>query len=71
MVTTKATEMADILTVSAAARELGVSAERVRQLVDTGVLPAERGILGYRLIPADAVAELKERRNAGRTRSGR
>lgn len=62
--------MADVLTVSAAARELGVSAERVRQLVDSGVLPAERGVLGYRLIHAGDVAELKERRDAGRTRSG-
>lgn len=55
---------------SAAARELGVSVARVRQLVDAGTLPAQRGSHGYRLIPAAAVRQLvEERKNRERRRN--
>lgn len=47
---------------SAAARELGVSVARVRQMVDAGDLPAQRGSGGYRLIPSEAVKRLAEER---------
>lgn len=47
---------------SAAARELGVSVARVRQMVDAGDLPAQRGSGGYRLIPPEAVRQLVEER---------
>ncbi len=45
----------EALTTSGAARLLGVSAERVRQLADTGVLPCKRTALG-RLFDPEAVA---------------
>lgn len=51
------------LTPSQAARELGVSSERVRQLVKAGKLPAVMTPLG-RLIPADAVEKLRQEREA-------
>lgn len=47
---------------SAAARELGVSVARVRQMVDAGDLPAQRGSGGYRLIPSESVRRLVEER---------
>jgi excisionase family DNA binding protein len=54
-----------VLTVREAADELGVSAQRVRQLVGSGALPARRSSSGW-LVPAAAVAE-----RMGATRRGR
>lgn len=47
----------DALTTSEAARLLGVSAERVRQLADAGTLPCKRTALG-RLFDPEAVASV-------------
>lgn len=49
------------LTTSATARILGVSAERVRQLADSGALRCERTALG-RLFDPDDVTALAARR---------
>ena len=40
----------DLLELSAAARKLGLSADRVRELIDEGALPALRTSGGRRLI---------------------
>jgi hypothetical protein len=53
-----------------AARELGVSATRIQQLVDKGVLEGQRTILG-RLVGARSVAEEAARRRAGTGADGR
>ena len=51
----------DWVKLSEAARQLGLSAERVRQLVDSGVLLGRRGVYG-REVNAEALAALiKER----------
>lgn len=47
---------ADVLSVREAAEQLGVSSERVRQLINAGSLPARRSSAGW-LLRADAVAE--------------
>lgn len=47
---------------SEAGRIIGVSPQRIRQLADTGQLPAERGPLGIRLFDRAAVLEFAERR---------
>ena len=49
------------VSVSQAARRLGVSHLRVRQLIAEGKLPATRTVLGH-LIPAEAVEALAEER---------
>jgi excisionase family DNA binding protein len=47
-----------LLTTTDTARVLGLSPSRVRQLVDSGVLPATRTPRGMRLIPRHAVEAL-------------
>lgn len=72
MATMKALDPTEVVTVGPAARQLGVSTERVRQWIRDGRLEAHRGPLGYRLIPAAAVERLvKERAASGRTAFGR
>lgn len=57
---------------SEAARILGISPQRVRELVDAGRLPAERTAGGNRLILHKAVEDLAEERAAnGRARAAR
>lgn len=51
-----------LLTVSQAARALGLSSERVRQLADKGQLPAINTPLG-RLFRPDDIAALARKRN--------
>lgn len=51
----------DMLTMSQVGRELGVSSERVRQLVKAGKLPATWTPLG-RLVRSDDVAALRKER---------
>jgi hypothetical protein len=51
-----------LVSLSEAGRELGVSADRVRQLADEGTLPVYWSPLG-RLVPADAVRALAEKRS--------
>jgi len=53
-------------TTSQAARELGMSAERVRQLAKTGALPCTRTALGA-LFDVDDVRALAARRLHSRT----
>ena len=48
---------------SEAARKLGLTPQRVRQLVDQGDLPAERGPGNIRLIDRASVEKLSERRS--------
>lgn len=58
----KLTSLTDsMLTTGQAARELSVSADWVRKLVKQGILPAIETPLG-RLIPADAVEQLRKAR---------
>jgi excisionase family DNA binding protein len=52
------------LSPSQAAKVLGLTPARVRQLVDAGKLEAERTALG-RLIPAKSVFDLLEERTQG------
>jgi excisionase family DNA binding protein len=52
--------------VGEAGRLLGISPQRVRQLVDEGRLPAQRGPLGMRLIDRRAIERLAEQRGRGR-----
>jgi anti-sigma regulatory factor (Ser/Thr protein kinase) len=47
--------MTRLLRVTEVARELGVSAARLRQLADTGVIPSERSPGGHRVFDAGAV----------------
>ncbi len=54
---------------SEAARLLGLSVQRVRQLVDQGRLAARRGPRGMRLIERKALEALREQRS-GVTASG-
>jgi excisionase family DNA binding protein len=60
---------ADVLTVREAATQLGISGQRVRQLISAGSLPARRSSSGW-LIRADDIAD-KERRARGRPASPR
>jgi excisionase family DNA binding protein len=55
------------MTPAQAARVLGVSAERVRQLADAGYLAHQRTILG-RIIDAESVERLRAEREAARLR---
>jgi excisionase family DNA binding protein len=56
---------------SEAGRLTGLSPQRVRQLVDSGRLPARRGPLGMRLIRREDVEKLAEqRKRAERQRPG-
>jgi excisionase family DNA binding protein len=55
----------DVLTVREAAERLGVSSQRVRQLINDGILPARRSSAGW-LVRAQAVTD-----RARRTRHGR
>jgi excisionase family DNA binding protein len=60
-----------LLTVGAAARLLGISADRVRDLVEQGQIPCTRGSGGLRLLRCDDVERLRaerERRRAARIR---
>jgi excisionase family DNA binding protein len=61
---------ADVLSVSEAARLLGVSSARIRQLVKAGSLPARRSSAGW-LIRADAVADRIQSARSGRPVSPR
>lgn len=62
---------ADVLSVREAAEQLGVSSERVRQLINAGSLPARRSSAGW-LLMADAVAErTRSAARAGRPASPR
>ena len=58
-----------VLTVSEAASQLGVSGQRVRQLISAGSLPARRSSSGW-LIRADDIAD-RDRRTSGRPASPR
>jgi excisionase family DNA binding protein len=60
---------ADVLTVREAAAQLGISGQRVRQLISAGFLPARRSSSGW-LIRADDVAR-RDRRARGRPASPR
>jgi excisionase family DNA binding protein len=61
----------DEVLVGEAAHDLRLSPQRVRQLVDSGRLPARRGPLGMRLIRREAVEKLAEqRKRAERQRPG-
>lgn len=60
---------ADHISVSQAARRLGVSHVRVRQLIAEGKLPATRTVLGH-LIPAEAVEALAVEREKRQRQRG-
>lgn len=60
---------ADVLTVREAAAQLGISGQRVRQLISAGSLPARRSSSGW-LIRADDIAG-SDRRGRGRPASPR
>lgn len=62
--------MGDSILIGEAARLLGISAQRVRELVDSGRLPAERGTLGVRVIERRAVEDLARERRQRRPRDG-
>ncbi len=54
----------NVLTITRAANELGVSAVRVRQLVDAGRIRARRDrTTGWRLISRDALDDFKQKRD--------
>ncbi len=54
------------IAVGEAARKLGISPQRVRQLVDAGRLPAERGPYRARLLDAEAVNRMAQERDRDR-----
>jgi excisionase family DNA binding protein len=54
----------DLMTTGEAAKVLGLSADRVRQLSDQGRLPAERTRGGTRLFQRDTVEAERARRAA-------
>jgi excisionase family DNA binding protein len=56
--------MADVLTVSEVARELGIAEQTVRQLADRGALPAQRTGSGQRIFQRADITKAKERRAA-------
>jgi hypothetical protein len=64
-------QVIDEVLASEAARIIGCSSQRIRQLVDAGRLPARRGPLGMRFIEREAVERLarerglKSERNSG------
>ena len=58
--------IADALSIKQAARRLGLSSERVRQLCNAGELESFRFGPGWRLIPVEAVEELARARAARR-----
>lgn len=53
-----------------AARTLGLSPQRVRQLVDAGRLPARRGPYRFRLLDRAAVEQLAKERERQHDRRG-
>lgn len=55
----------EVLSVNEAAQVLGISMQRVRQMIHAGQLPARRSSAGW-LITADAVAERSQRLHRGR-----
>lgn len=59
-------ELRHKLLVGEASRILELSPQRVRELVDRGTLPAERGAMGIRLLDRTAVVDLARRRKARR-----
>ncbi len=61
---------ADVLSVREAAAQLGISSQRVRQLINTGSLPARRSSAGW-LISAGAVADRNGSARVGRPVSPR
>lgn len=52
----------DLLTVGQVSRELGVSAETIREYARRGILPAMRNYLGWRLFKTQDVERLKRER---------
>jgi hypothetical protein len=59
-------------TIGQASRALGVSPQRVRELIERGKLRAKRGALGYRFIdPISLEKRLAERREAGQRQAER
>lgn len=64
--TTRTNDFADVMTVGTAAREIGVSAERVRQYIRDGRLSSIRGPLNYRMIPKIEVQRLVRERERKR-----
>ena len=63
-----ANDLADLLPVSEVGRRLGLSAQRVRMLIDAGHLPAIRTSLGRLVAPADVEAFRRRRDAFGRYR---
>lgn len=61
---------ADVLSVREAASQLGISSQRVRQLISAGTLPARRSSAGW-LVRADAIAGREQRARPGRPVSPR
>ncbi len=61
---------ADVLSVCEAAAQLGISSQRIRQLINTGSLPARRSSAGW-LISADALAGRSGSARVGRPVSPR
>ena len=59
---------ANLISVSEAARRLGISVSRVRQLCESGELPAARTFEGWRLFNEEAVEALARRRTERRQR---
>lgn len=55
------------LFVSAAARELELTADTVRSLFDSGLLAGTRSVAGYRLIDASSVASFKRHLSVSET----
>lgn len=50
-------ESAELVRIAEVSRELGLSASRIRQLADSGVIPCRRTSGGHRLFDLDAVRE--------------
>lgn len=63
--------MENRLLVHEAAKVLGVTPERVRQLCDVGRLSCERGTMNIRLIPRASVEKLAEQRKRAQQRDAR
>lgn len=59
----------ELISTGAAGHLLGVSRERVRQLIDQGRLPAMRGPYGMRMIRREAVLKLAQERGREQQRA--
>jgi excisionase family DNA binding protein len=65
------TDIETWLSPSEAGRRIGISGQRVRELIDAGKLPARRTVLG-RLVPTSAVeAEIQRRQEKPQGRKGK